>query len=120
MSAPKYLNTHEWVLTHDNIAQVGLSSYQAMHLGELNLLVVPVLNKEFKKGDVIGSIESVKENVDFHMPLSGKIVNVNADVVNNPSLITEHPLENWIIEIEFNDPNELNELLSKEQYEANL
>lgn len=115
-----YLDTHEWVLLEGNKAKVGISSYAAMHLGDIVFFDLPSVGQSFKKGDVFAAVESVKSASDLYMPLSGKVVAVNTSLDQEPQLINEDPFGNFIVEIEISNPEEANSLLNVTDYEATL
>lgn len=115
-----YLDTHEWVHIEGNKAKIGISSYAAMHLGDIVFFDLPTLGQSFKKGDVFAAVESVKSASDLYMPLSGKVTLVNQQLDSEPQLINEDPFGNFIIEIELSNPEEAASLLSVSDYEATL
>ncbi|ABX81018.1 glycine cleavage system protein GcvH [Acholeplasma laidlawii] len=115
-----YLDTHEWVFIEGNKAKVGISSYAAMHLGDIVFFDLPSVGQSFKKGDVFAAVESVKSASDLYMPLSGKVLAVNTALDQEPQLINEDPFGNFIVEIELSNPEESNSLLNVTDYEATL
>jgi len=115
-----YLDTHEWVFIEGNKAKVGISSYAAMHLGDIVFFDLPEVGQSFKKGDVFAAVESVKSASDLYLPLTGKVVSVNAALSDEPQLVNEDPFDNFIIEIELSHPEEAKSLLSVDDYEATL
>lgn len=115
-----YLDTHEWVFIEGNKAKVGISSYAAMHLGDIVFFDLPSVGQSFKKGDVFAAVESVKSASDLYMPLSGKVLAVNTALDQEPQLINEDPFGNFIVEIEISNPEESNSLLNLTDYEATL
>lgn len=115
-----YLDTHEWAFIEGNKAKIGISSYAAMHLGDIVFFDLPSVGQSFKKGDVFAAVESVKSASDLYMPLTGKVVSVNEALSSEPQLVNEDPFSNFIIEIEITSPSEVSDLLSVDQYEATL
>src|SRR5690606_5666834 len=115
-----YLDTHEWAFIEGNKAKVGISSYAAMHLGDIVFFDLPSVGQSFKKGDVFAAVESVKSASDLYMPLTGKVISVNEVLSAEPQLVNEDPFSNFIIEIEIANSSEVSELLSVDQYEATL
>ncbi len=115
-----YLDTHEWVFIEGNKAKVGISSYAAMHLGDIVFFDLPEVGQSFNKGDVFAAVESVKSASDLYLPLTGKVVSVNAALSDEPQLVNEDPFDNFIIEIELSDLEEAKSLLSVDDYEATL
>src|SRR5690554_5294382 len=115
-----YVDTHEWVHVEGNKAKVGISSYAAMHLGDIVFFDLPKVGDSFNKGDVFAAVESVKSASDLYMPLSGKVVAVNERLDSEPQLINEDPFGNFIIEIEFSNLDETQTLLNVVDYEKTL
>jgi glycine cleavage system H protein len=111
----KYATTHEYVTIEGNIATVGISAKAAEELGDVTYVELPEVGKEVKKGEVLCTIESVKSAEDIYVPLSGKIVEVNKDLEDNPEIINEDA-ENkgWIVKIEISDQSEIEDLLDEE------
>lgn len=115
-----YSDTHEWIKIDGNKGIVGISSYAAMHLGDIVFFDLPSVGTKFNKGDVFAAVESVKSASDLYMPLSGTVTKVNEALVDHPKLVNEDPFNNWIVEIEISNPNESNELMDVEKYEGQL
>ncbi len=115
-----YTKDHDWVRVEGNKAYIGLSDYAQHHLGSIVYAEAPEVDDEFKSGDAYGVVESVKAATDLNMPVSGKIVEVNEDVVDSPEKFNEDPWENWFVAVEMSDENELNDLLKAEDYEKLL
>lgn len=115
-----YATTHEWIHIKDKQATIGISSYAAMHLGDIVFFDLPKVGAKFKQGDSFAAVESVKSASDIYIPVSGLVVAVNDQLVDHPELVNEDPFENWIAKIEISDPNELKTLLDVDAYEATL
>ncbi len=116
----KYTKTHEWVRVDGNKAKVGITYYAQEQLNDIVYVELPEEGEHFNKGDSFAVVESVKSASDIYMPLSGKIVAVNNDVVDQPELLNEDPYENWLVEIEIENPDELNELMDAEAYKKHV
>lgn len=115
-----YTKDHDWVRVEGNKAYIGLTDYAQHHLGSIVYAEAPEIDDEFSKGDAYGVVESVKAATDLNMPISGKVVEVNEDVVDSPEKFNEDPWANWFIAVELSDENEVNELLKAEDYEKLL
>ena len=113
-----FSETHEWLLEEDGKTKVGISSYQAMHIGDINLITLPKVGREVKAGEIIGNIESTKSVTDITSPVSGRILAVNEALVNDPSELSLDPFSNWIFEIEVIGDSV--KLMSADEYEATL
>lgn len=112
-----YLPTHEYARIEGNIATIGISEFAAHQLGNVVYVDMPEEDDEVVKGEDFGAIESVKAASDLYSPVTGSVVEVNEALVDNPRLVNEDPMNNWIIKVEMSDPSELEHLLSPEAYE---
>lgn len=93
--------THEYILEKDGIYTIGLTDYAVEQLGDIVFLELPDIGAEFAKGEVFATIESVKAASEIYMPISGKIVEINESVVDNPEILNESPYENgWLVKVE--------------------
>jgi glycine cleavage system H protein len=112
-----YLKTHEWIRIQDNIAIVGITDFAQHQLGDIVYVELPEIGTTFDKGKNVAEIESVKAVSELIMPLSGKIIEVNTDLADNPELVNSSPYETgWMVKIEILNKSEINELLSVEAY----
>lgn len=113
----KYTQEHEWVKAEGDIAIVGITDYAQSELSDIVYLELPEVGKTLQKGDVITTLEAVKTVADVYTPVSGEIIEVNEKLKDQPGLINEDPYgEGWIVKIRMSNPDELNELLSAEEY----
>ncbi len=113
----KYLQTHEWVRIEDNIATVGITDYAQHQLGDIVYIELPEIGITLKKGSNVAEIESVKAVGELMMPLSGKIIEVNTGLAENPESVNSSPYgTGWMVKIEVNNKGEINELLTVEVY----
>lgn len=115
-----YSKTHEWLKLEGKTAKVGISSYAAMHLGDIVFFDLPNVGKSYKKDDVFAAVESVKSASDLYLPVSGKIIAVNDALSSQPELVNLDPFTNWIVEIELSDLSEVDTLLDLTSYENTL
>ena len=113
----KYSKEHEWVKVDGNKAYVGITDYAQDSLGDIVYVELPEVGEQIGKDEVFGVVESVKAASDLYLPVSGTILEVNESVLDDPALINEDAYENWMILIEMDDPDELDELLSASEYE---
>ena len=115
----KYTKDHEWVQVDGNQAVVGITDYAQGELGDIVYVEIETLDEDLQKEDVFGSVEAVKTVSDLFLPVSGKIIELNEELEDNPELINEDPYQKgWIIKMEISNPDELNELLDSESYAA--
>ncbi|MGM9853356.1 MAG: glycine cleavage system protein GcvH [Muribaculaceae bacterium] len=113
----KYLPSHEYVRVDGNYGYIGISPYAAKQLGNIVYVDMPEVDDEVEAGEDFGAIESVKAASDLFAPVSGTVVEVNEKLADNPGLVGQDPMENWIIKVEMSDPGDLDKLLTPEQYE---
>lgn len=113
----KYLPSHEYVKVDGNIAYIGISPYAAAQLGNVVYVDMPEEGDDVVAGEDFGAIESVKAASDLFAPVSGAVIEINEHLIDNPKLINEDPLNNWIIKVEMSDPSELDALLDQEAYD---
>lgn len=113
----KYSESHEWIKTEGNKAYIGISDYAQDHLGEVVYVELPELDTTVEVGDQFIVLESVKAASDVYAPISGKVVEINEELVDNPGLINESPYEAWLVAIDMTHPTEVDNLLSAKDYE---
>lgn len=113
----KYLQTHEWIRIEDNIATIGITDYAQHQLGDIVYIELPEIGTTLQKGSNVAEIESVKAVGELMMPLSGKIIEVNAGLADNPESVNLSPFgTGWMVKIEINNKSEIKELLTVEAY----
>ncbi|MDE7459198.1 MAG: glycine cleavage system protein GcvH [Muribaculaceae bacterium] len=112
-----FLPTHEYARIEGNVATIGISEFAAQQLGNVVYVDMPEEDDEVTKGEDFGAIESVKAASDLFSPVTGTVIEVNEALVENPRLVNEDPMNNWIIKVEMSDPSELESLLTPEAYE---
>ncbi len=114
----KYTKEHEWVLVEGKVATVGITDYAQEQLGDVVYVELPAVGDKVSKEDAFGVVESVKAVSDIYAPLSGKVMEVNDDLPDNPAMINEDPYgDGWLIKIEISDEEELEDLLSVAEYQ---
>lgn len=120
MELPKdllYTDEHEWVFVENNIATIGITDYAQGELGDIVFVELPAVDDEVQQMDPFGTIEAVKAVSDIFAPVSGKIVEVNEMLQDQPELINQSPYDDgWMIKIQFSDKSELESLLSDDGY----
>ena len=113
----KYTKDHEWVRVDGNQATVGITDYAQGELGDIVYVEIEALGEELQKEEIFGSVEAVKTVSDLFLPISGTIIEMNDGLEDNPELINDDPYEKgWIIKMEIQNPEELEELLNSESY----
>ncbi len=117
----KYSPDHEWIKIEGNIATVGITDFAQGQLGDVVFVDIPSEGETLEKSDVFGAIEAVKTVADAFMPVSGKIIEINANLESSPEFVNKDPYqEGWMIKIEMSDPSETDSLLDAEAYNALL
>jgi glycine cleavage system H protein len=116
-----YTESHEWVKEEGDTVTIGISDYAQCQMKDVVYVEMPEIGTEFKKGDNIGVVESVKTVADIYSPVSGKVVETNLALKDHPQLINEDPFgKGWIVKIAIRDKKELKEMLSAKDYKKSL
>jgi glycine cleavage system H protein len=114
-----YTKDHEWARVEGSAATIGITKFAVDQLGDITMVELPKEGATFKRGDVMGTVESVKAVSDIYAPLSGKVVKVNDVLENSPEYLNQDPYdEGWMIQIEVSGQAELKELLDAKAYTA--
>jgi len=116
MSQIYYAPTHEYIIVDGNIGTIGITDYAQHALGNVVYVDMPEVDDEVEAGQDFGAIESVKAASDLISPVSGTVIEVNDALVDNPRLVNQDPMANWIIKVEMTDPSELDNLLDATAY----
>ena len=116
-----YTEEHEWIRIDGDVAVVGITDFAQSELGELVYVEVETVGETITAGEVFGTVEAVKTTSDLFMPLSGEILELNGELEDNPEVINESPYEGgWIVKIKLSNPEEVESLLSAEDYKAQV
>jgi glycine cleavage system H protein len=118
MSEKRYSPSHEWVTIDGEEATIGITDFAQSSLGTIVFLDLPNPGKQFKENDIFGVVESVKSASDLYIPMSGTILAINENVVQNPERINDDAEGNWLIKLTLSNPEEFAKLLSKEAYDS--
>jgi glycine cleavage system H protein len=122
MSIPKelrYSEDHEWIKVEGNKARIGITEFAQSELGDIVFMELPEVGDEITLGESFGSVESVKTVSELNAPISGKIVEINEELGDEPQFVNESPYEKgWMIVVELSDESQIDNLLSAEKYEA--
>lgn len=113
----KYLESHEWATTGGDTAKIGISDFAQDELGDVVFVELPAEGDSVSHGDEFGVVESIKAVSDLYSPVSGEVVAVNENLHDQPELVNEDPYDGgWMLEVELSNPDELDDLLSAEEY----
>lgn len=117
----KYLDTHEYVRLDGEIATIGISAFAIDQLGDIVFLELPEIGDALSKGEAFGTVESVKAVEDLKAPVTGTVVERNEAMIETPEDIGEDPYgEGWLLKVRINDPDEVNDALSAQEYRAQV
>ncbi len=115
----RYSTDHQWVAVDGDTIRVGITDYAQDALGEVLFVEVPVVGSEVTAGNAFAEVESSKSDSEVYAPMSGEIIEVNSDLVDNPKRINEDPYgEGWICVIKVSDWSQLDDLLDAEAYQT--
>ena len=112
----RYTDEHEWARITGDIARIGVSDYAQDQLGDIVFVELPAVGDTIARGEVFGTLESVKAVSELYLPLSGEVVAVNMALTDAPELINQDPYAAWIIEVRPTDAGEYDQLLSAAAY----
>ena len=113
----KYSSDHEWIKVDGHIATIGISEYAQGELGDIVFVDIDSDLEEISVSETFGSIEAVKTVSDLYAPISGKVVEVNSELEDEPELVNSDPYgEGWLIKVECSDASQLDALLSSDVY----
>ena len=125
MPEAKYTKDHEWVRLEEGgektktIGIVGITDFAQEQLGDIVFVELPEVGLTVQKGDEAATIESVKAASEFFTPVSGKVININNAIIDDPGLINSDPREvGWFFSLELADPSELENLMDEAAYES--
>ena len=116
-----YTKEHEWVKVDGETGTMGISDHAQEELGDIVFVELPEEGEEFSQGDAIGTIEAVKTVSDIYTPVSGEVIEANESLEEEAEKINQDPYgEGWIAKIKMSDKDELDDLMSAEEYEDML
>lgn len=116
----KYAESHEWVRVEGDIAYVGISDHAQESLGEIVYVEIPDTDQELEKGDEVTTVESVKAASSIYAPISGTLVEANADLEDAPEKVNEDPYGAFLFALKIKDSSELDSLMDASGYEKFL
>ena len=111
----KYSRDDEWLRYEGDVAYVGITDYAQSELGDLVFVNLPEVDDEVVAGEPFGDVESVKAVADVYSPISGVVLEVNEDLLDDASLINSDPYGSWFIKV--GNVTETVELLSADEYD---
>ena len=117
----RYHKEHEWVRVSGTQATMGISHFAQDALGDIVFIDMPKVGAVVKGGQQIGEVESTKTTSTIYTPVSGTIARINADLKDHPEVVNSDPYgKGWMVVIDLLSVNEVEKLMTAEQYEAFL
>ncbi|MCK9614772.1 MAG: glycine cleavage system protein GcvH [Candidatus Omnitrophica bacterium] len=117
MSILKFSKTHEWAKIDKDTALIGISEYAQKSLGDIVFIELPKVKDKLKQAAQFGTIESTKAASELYSPLSGEVLEINKDLINNPQWVNESPQDKgWMVKIKIGNNNELSNLMDEAMY----
>jgi glycine cleavage system H protein len=112
----KYTKDHEWIELSGDQGKVGITDYAQQQLGDVVYLELPEVGRVVKAGQAFGTIESVKAVSELYAPVSGTVVEINADLKEKPEAVNSDPHGSWMVVLRLSDAVEADSLLDVAQY----
>ncbi len=114
-----YTKDHEWVRTEGNDAYIGITDFAQSELGDIVYVEIETLGESISHEEIFGTVEAVKTVSDLFMPVSGKILEVNPELLANPEAVNKDPYgKGWMIKVAMKDTSELSKLLNTADYKT--
>jgi glycine cleavage system H protein len=114
----RYAKSHEYIHVEGDTGTIGITDYAQKELGDVVFVELPQVGTQLEQGDELGSIESVKAVSELFSPVSGEVVEVNETLADKPDLVNTDAFgDGWMIKIKLTNPEELDQLMSAEEYE---
>ncbi|WP_343487506.1 glycine cleavage system protein GcvH [Allomuricauda sp. d1] len=115
----KYTKDHEWIKIDGDVATVGITDFAQGELGDIVYVEIETLDETMDREEVFGTVEAVKTVSDLFLPLSGEIIAFNEALEDEPEKVNADPYgEGWMVKVRFNNADEIDDLLSAEDYKA--
>ena len=117
MSDLKYSKEHEWVRLEGDVATVGISQFAQEQLGDVVFVELPDTGKAVEQNGDAAVVESVKAASEVYAPVSGEVIEVNAELEDDPELVNRAPTgEGWFMKIKISDPSQLDDMMDEAAY----
>ena len=114
----RYTAEHEWARLEDGLVTVGITSYATEQLGDVVFVELPEVGRKVESMKPFGVVEAVKTVSDLYAPISGEVVEVNGELVDQPGIVNEEPFgQGWMVRIRPTNPKDVDKLLSHVEYE---
>ena len=117
MAQLRFSGAHVWVRVEGEEAVLGLSDYLQDQMGEITRLELPDLGDNLRAKRRMGHVESEEASSPIEAPITGEVIEVNAEAIDNPDLVNAEPYATgWLLRVRIEDPSELDDLISEEEY----
>ena len=115
----RYTQEHEWICPEsENKGKVGLADYAQSQLGDLVFLDLPAPGTQVEQSKKMGEVESVKAVSDIFAPVSGRVLEVNQSVIDEPGLVNKDPYgKGWLVRLQLSKPSEIDALMDRDEYD---
>jgi glycine cleavage system H protein len=115
----RYTKQHEWIDVKNNVGTIGITDYAQHELGDVVFVELPKPGAKVQAGKSFGNVESVKAVSEVYAPVSGEVVEANAELEATPEKLNSDPHTSaWLIRLKLTDPSELNQLMDAKAYES--
>ena len=117
----KYADTHEYIKQEGEFLRLGISEFAVDQLGDIVFVELAEKGEALKKGDTFGTIESVKAVEEVYLPFSGEIIEINQEVIDNPEILQNDPInDGWLIMIKPEENYTYENLMNSEEYKSKV
>lgn len=117
----RYTETHEWAKKEGNEVVIGISDFAQQELGDVVYVELPEVGDELKAGEECGIIDSAKTTSPINNPIDGTVTRINHELEDHPELVNKSPYdEGWMYALEPADPNQIDQMMDAQAYEALL
>jgi len=117
----KYTDSHEYIRLDGDVATVGITAFAIDQLGDVVFIELPSPGSSIAKGERFGTVESVKAVEDIYAPVTGKVLEANTELVDNPEQIGEDPYGvSWLLKVKLEDPSELDTAMPAAEYRSKV
>lgn len=117
----KYLDSHEYVRLEGEIATIGITEFAVDQLGDVVFLELPEIGDAITKGEIFGSIESVKAVESLNSPVTGTVIERNDSLIDSPEHVADDPYgEGWFLKVRVNNFDEIEDVLTADEYSAQV
>jgi glycine cleavage system H protein len=115
----RYTSEHEWIKVSGDTGTIGITDYAQHELGDVVFVELPAAGSHLEAGKTFGTVESVKAVSEIYAPVSGEVIEANAQLANAPELVNSDPHgEAWLIKVKLADPAEASRLMDAAAYQA--